>query len=76
MLVLSRKVGQRIMIGDNITVVVQRLAGGRVSLAIDAPREISVVRGELKPFGVAPEPAANDAFGDTFQSVTKQSALL
>jgi carbon storage regulator len=56
MLVLSRKVGEKIMIGDNITIVVQRLGKGRVALAIDAPHEIPVLRGELAPFGVAPEP--------------------
>ena len=75
MLVLSRKVGQRIMIGDNITVVVQRLAGGRVSLAIDAPREVSVVRGELAPFGVAPAPVIEDAFGSKLPTAAKHSAF-
>jgi len=52
MLVLSRKVGERIVIGDGITVVVQRIAKGRVSIAIEAPREVTVLRGELAPFGL------------------------
>ncbi len=50
MLVLSRKVGERILIGDNITLVVKRVAGHRVTLGIDAPESVHVVRGELKPF--------------------------
>jgi len=47
MLVLSRKSGERIHIGDNIIVEVRRLAGNRVSLAIEAPRSVRVLRGEL-----------------------------
>ena len=54
MLVLSRKVGERIVIGDNITVVVQRVSGGRVSLAIEAPQDVRILRGELDPFGDGP----------------------
>lgn len=50
MLVLSRKVGERIVIGENITLVVKRVAGHRVTLGIDAPDSVHVVRGELKPF--------------------------
>jgi carbon storage regulator CsrA len=49
-LVLSRKVGERIVIGDNITLVVKRVAGHRVTLGIDAPESVHVVRGELRPF--------------------------
>ena len=48
MLVLSRKIGERITIGDNITVVIQRIAGGRVSLGVEAPREVSILRSELE----------------------------
>jgi carbon storage regulator len=43
-------VGERIRIGDNITLVVKRVAGQRVTLGIDAPTNVHVVRGELKPF--------------------------
>jgi len=49
-LVLSRKVGERIVIGENITLVVKRVAGHRVTLGIDAPESVHVVRGELRPF--------------------------
>ena len=47
MLVLSRKVGDKIMIGDNITVVVNKVAGNRISLGIEAPDNVRIVRGEL-----------------------------
>ena len=48
MLVLSRKVGQRILIGDDITITIVRVAQGGVRIGIDAPKELPVVREELK----------------------------
>jgi carbon storage regulator len=48
MLVLSRKVGERLIIGGNITVVVNRVAGNRVTLGIEAPDTVRIVRGELE----------------------------
>jgi carbon storage regulator len=48
MLVLSRKVGERIWIGDDIAVTVVRVTGGGVRLGIEAPSEMPVVREELK----------------------------
>jgi len=47
MLVLSRKEGERIQIGDNITLVVSKVSGNRVTIGIEAPRDVKVVRGEL-----------------------------
>ena len=44
MLVLSRKVGQRIWIGDEIAVKILRVAGGAVRIGVEAPEEFSVVR--------------------------------
>jgi carbon storage regulator len=48
-LVLSRKVGQRILIGDRIVVTVAKLENGQVRLGIEAPREIAVFREEIDP---------------------------
>jgi carbon storage regulator len=47
MLVLTRKLMEKLFIGDDICVTVVRLEGGQVRLGIDAPRDVSVVRGEL-----------------------------
>ena len=47
MLVLSRKVGERIVIDGNINVVVNRVSGNRISLGVTAPRSVRVVRGEI-----------------------------
>jgi carbon storage regulator len=49
MLVLTRKLMERLYIGEDICVTVVRLEGGQVRLGIDAPREIPVVRAELVP---------------------------
>lgn len=58
MLVLTRKLMERLYIGDEICVTVVRLEGGQVRLGIDAPRHIAVVRGELarRPAALDPTP--------------------
>lgn len=48
MLVLSRKVGERIWIGEDIAVTVVRITGGGVRIGIEAPEELAVIREELK----------------------------
>jgi carbon storage regulator len=50
MLILSRKVGERIVIGSDITVVVSRVSGDRVTLGLEAPSNVHILRGELRPF--------------------------
>ncbi len=47
MLVLSRKIGERIHIGNNIIVTVTKVSGNRVTIGIDAPQEVGILRGEL-----------------------------
>ena len=47
MLVLSRKVGERIQIGEGIVIEVRRVAGNRVTIAVEAPRDMRILRGEL-----------------------------
>jgi len=51
MLVLSRKVGERILIGDQIAVTVVRVAQGIVRLGVEAPHDLTIVREELKQTG-------------------------
>ena len=48
MLVLSRKSTERIQIGDNVVVTVLEIRGNKVRIGIDAPKEIRVLRSELK----------------------------
>jgi len=47
MLVLARKEGENIALGDDITITVVRISGDQIRLGIDAPREVLVLRGEL-----------------------------
>jgi carbon storage regulator len=47
MLILTRKVGERIVIGDCVTVTVVACRGGRVRLGFHAPPEIDILREEV-----------------------------
>ncbi|MEK7563484.1 MAG: carbon storage regulator CsrA [Patescibacteria group bacterium] len=47
MLVLSRKKGQVIMIGDNITITIIEVRGNLVKIGIEAPRDVDVNRHEV-----------------------------
>ena len=47
MLALTRKVGERIVIGDNIVVTLISIKGDNIRLAIEAPRDIKIYRGEI-----------------------------
>ena len=48
MLVLSRKPGERILIGDDIMVLVVRLGPNNVRLGIEAPKSVTIRREELE----------------------------
>ena len=49
MLVLSRKAGQEIVIGENIRLKINKVSGNRVTIGISAPDDVRIVRGELEP---------------------------
>jgi carbon storage regulator len=49
MLVLSRKLGERIVIGDNIVVTVVKIERNQIRIGIDAPSEVAVYREEIAP---------------------------
>lgn len=61
MLVLSRKAGERIMVGENIAVVISRISGNRVTIGIEAPSGVKIVRGELGPLEEAASPSMADS---------------
>ncbi|MGX9133377.1 carbon storage regulator CsrA [Rummeliibacillus sp. JY-2-4R] len=48
MLVLSRKVGETIWIGENVEIIITEIKGDQIKLGIKAPRNIDVIRGELR----------------------------
>lgn len=47
MLILSRKVGEKIVIGPDVTITVVRVVGGGVRLGIEAPEGVTVDREEI-----------------------------
>ena len=47
MLILTRRVGEIVMIGDSITVTVLRVKGNQVRLGVNAPKSVSVQREEI-----------------------------
>jgi len=56
MLVLSRKVGERIVVGDGIIITVVRLGQGSVRIGVEAPNEMAIMRQELIDQGEAATP--------------------
>ncbi|MGI8979001.1 MAG: carbon storage regulator [Pirellulaceae bacterium] len=70
MLVLTRKLQEKITIAGNITITVLRVKGQTVRIGIEAPREIRVVRGEL------PMEAAAEGTQDEAADATAASPLL
>lgn len=47
MLVMTRKIGEEVVIGDDIRIMVTNVSGQSVRLSVSAPREIPVHRGEI-----------------------------
>lgn len=61
MLVLTRKLNEEIVIGDNIRITIVEVAPGRVKIGVDAPKSVRVDRGEIhlkkQTEGTTPTPA-------------------
>ena len=47
MLILTRRVGETLMIGDEVTVTVLGVKGNQVSIGVNAPKEVAVHREEI-----------------------------
>ena len=60
MLVLSRKVGERILLGEKIKITVVRVSGGGVRLGIEAPADVTVIREEVAQAEVPPSAKSID----------------
>ena len=60
MLILQRKEGESLLIGDEVEVTVLAVDAGRVRLAIQAPRDVTILRSELKVAAQANREAADE----------------
>ena len=59
MLVLTRKVGESLIIGDNVVITVVSQKGGQVRLGIEAPASVSIQREEIVNTPKSSEPIPN-----------------
>ena len=61
MLILSRKVNEKVMIGDEITVSIIEIRGDQIRLGIDAPKNVKVFRQEVFDAIMAENKAASES---------------
>jgi len=71
MLILTRRVDERIFIGDDITLCVLDIEGNRVRLGLEAPRDIAILREEIHQRYAGD--ASNDAQHTKPESVKKSA---
>lgn len=71
MLILTRRVDERIFIGDDITLCVLDIEGNRVRLGLEAPKDVAILREEIR------DKYAGDASNDSYHpksDIGKRSA--
>lgn len=71
MLVISRRQGESVWIGDQIKIIVCSMRGKRVSLGIAAPRHVSVVRDELRQADIEKALASSEITDATEPKITQ-----
>lgn len=64
MLILTRRINEALVIGDNVTVTVLGVKGNQVRIGVDAPKDVSVHREELASKGDASEESSVELSDD------------
>lgn len=71
MLIITRKLGEGISIGDNVELVINEIADGKVKIAIEAPKEVKILRKELVEAVAMNKEAAESMLMDKVQVIKK-----
>lgn len=71
MLILSRKVGESLMIQDDIEIMITEISGDKVKIGIHAPRDVKVIRKELLQTMESNRDAAQGAGENQFRSLMR-----
>ena len=64
MLILTRRVGEKLVIGENVIVTVLGVKGNQIRIGIDAPPEVQVHREEIFKRILAEREAADGTYGN------------
>jgi carbon storage regulator len=65
MLILTRRIGEALMVGDEVTITVLGVKGNQVRLGVDAPRDVAVHREEIYQKIQSEKPRDPEDAGDT-----------
>lgn len=79
MLILSRNIGEAILIGNDISVTVSNVQGGQVRLAIEAPKEVAVDRAEIRQRKIEnprPESGKHQHIDDRIKAAASEPVML
>lgn len=67
MLIITRKLGEGITIGDNVELIINEITDGKVKIAIEAPKEVKILRKELVEAVAMNREAAQSVMVDKIQ---------
>lgn len=67
MLIITRKLGEGITIGDNVELIINEITDGKVKIAIEAPKEVKILRKELVEAVAMNREAAQSVMVDRMQ---------
>ena len=69
MLIITRKLGEGITIGDNVELIINEITDGKVKIAIEAPKEVKILRKELVEAVAMNREAAQSVMDEKFKKI-------